>query len=1600
MRKLSMMLIGLALLCSTAFAANSAKIEPREWTLNGQAMNQTYFTATFIKYEKPFVYLQMPDGFVRKVPAGQISDQGLWYIQSVIYQVPEKFSNPAIAPAQNLIVDISAKDLPLGPITQWANKGAAGGAFHALRTPLTVKEIAGKKAVNFYFGPWAVPLEFDAMVSDFIAPKSIIENGSYSVVAWVYSPSPLGIDSTRESVMSWHAIEGDSNGSDFGYGTAGRYAVETRGGSGAYSGPLGSYPFPEEIFPAMNVWHHIAWVYSPSEGKFNIYIDGKLAITKDVKGSGTSSGDKAMFLGCNFGGGRGGGMRPQSFFTGAIADLKVYSSALDESAILKLYGKPVSPTPVKPAEVKAESKDYFTPEFDGLVAEPFPKAIRQSGEYGKFMEGWGQPVIGRDRCPDEAMRRCAYTMAKTMRKRPDIVNVMQALDIAARLDDVGPPWLGFTEMTTACYGQARSFFADPGFYWGINIMVHEMGHQFHMWGCEQIEADFRDKLFNIFWQNKMDGLWSGDYGGLNMWEYMACAASAYCSDGTEDDAICRREQFRQNDPRMFYFLQQYWPGDLLIDLNVMVGLKTDAYGKIVSWENQGGLEFWGKFGLKKYPWSTGEFEPKGSPETATVGGVASVKFNGSDALAWNLRTRESLIKNHAWSVELWAYKNKDVSDNEALLSWGDAGNGARLIWGKGKIASDLGQGRTINWKNKPSTGAWHHIVFNFMGGGLEDGKGKYTLYVDGKADNSGEFKLDIPTDQQIIIGGALESGSVKQGFTGAIANVHVYDYDLGVLQLAKHYDEQKDYYKRERLAVAGTLMVDLDARCLAYNSKDLDQTRPLYPKSLNKNWLRSWANRGIYGGKLYNDAAEQQTSYPHVKVIDGVTAVSFGDEAQANEPNAHNDRMLSSFFAYNDQVNEDINIFKNISTGKKPKMNTPTFEMWVYRASNDNGGPIFRWGNLYATSEKLKPGRWQHVVYVFGDKTICLYIDGKYISEAKIDTTRSCVLLEFGSYMSSREKWTGSFKGAIAQVRIHSGALSAQQIKQNYTSSDLMLASHPSPAIDEKVVAGRAPALSWNPGVRTVSKNFDVYLSTDPAQVASAKKNGAAYAGKLKIGAYSPKLETGKTYFWRVDGVSANGKLSRGPVWSFKSYDGLLIDLDASKLANGKLEEWNNIGKSGGKFVAGSFGSLPAPQVETCEGRNGVSFFGNKYLTSTFKTPESLVGDKPFSVSLWVYNNNLLDKATMLSWGISSDKPIEFIYGRGTDTSALANGSVTVGYGGPVTRPEQGRYNAPMLTFWNNIVYTYSGGASGSLKIYVNGILNTEKSIGLQISDGGRISVGALVDELGNRQSAFAGFISDVAIFSYAVSKDEAASIYDGGGVKPDNTKMLVKLTCDTLPKGKLTNWKNQGTAGGEFTLLPENPTEPSVETVAGRKAVTFDGANTFMSSDINTPASVTGINPVTIEMWAYNPQIRGDETVFTLAPREAFKTNYLEYTINRSLEMCYSQGGDYSSAAVNTLWDPRNFGWKDKTPEPGKWHHIAFVYDGKKEGNARLYADGQLVSSRGFYTLCTNANMPMFLGTAWNTDRGTTDMFTGSLAGVKVYDYAKTDAEISKSAK
>jgi len=92
--------------------------------------------------------------------------------------------------------------------------------------------------------------------------------------------------------------------------------------------------------------------------------------------------------------------------------------------------------------------------------------------------------------------------------------------------------------------------------------------------------------------------------------------------------------------------------------------------------------------------------------------------------------------------------------------------------------------------------------------------------------------------------------------------------------------------------------------------------------------------------------------------------------------------------------------------------------------------------------------------------------------------------------------------------------------------------------------------------------------------------------------------------------------------------------------------------------------------------------------------------------------------------------------------------------------------------------------------------------------------------------------------------------------------ELLVDLRADDLPYGEgVTTWPNHGSLG-DFTASGT----PIVEDVAGMKAITFDGGCWF-----NGPPSTPGIEGAgtrSIEVWAYNPSIPGEETLVSWAHR------------------------------------------------------------------------------------------------------------------------------------
>lgn len=216
---------------------------------------------------------------------------------------------------------------------------------------------------------------------------------------------------------------------------------------------------------------------------------------------------------------------------------------------------------------------------------------------------------------------------------------------------------------------------------------------------------------------------------------------------------------------------------------------------------------------------------------------------------------------------------------------------------------------------------------------------------------------------------------------------------------------------------------------------------------------------------------------------------------------------------------------------------------------------------------------------------------------------------------------------------------------------------------------------------------------------------------------------------------------------------------------------------------------------------------------------------------------------------------------------------------------------------------------------------------------------------------------------------------------------VLVNLDATALPLGPLPTWTNTGITSGDFTATGS----PTVANVAGIKAVTFANGADFYSGPV-APSSLAGVNPNrTIEVWAYNPDIVGEETLVAWGRRGG----------GDGTNLAFNYGNNSAFGAVGH-WGGADLGWNNAggAPAAGVWHYLVYTYDGggaAGSGTTRVYADGVLQNSEFLGTLNTHDGLP-FVIAGQNNDAGTPAGFNSglSIARVRVHDTVMTGAEIS----
>lgn len=207
---------------------------------------------------------------------------------------------------------------------------------------------------------------------------------------------------------------------------------------------------------------------------------------------------------------------------------------------------------------------------------------------------------------------------------------------------------------------------------------------------------------------------------------------------------------------------------------------------------------------------------------------------------------------------------------------------------------------------------------------------------------------------------------------------------------------------------------------------------------------------------------------------------------------------------------------------------------------------------------------------------------------------------------------------------------------------------------------------------------------------------------------------------------------------------------------------------------------------------------------------------------------------------------------------------------------------------------------------------------------------------------------------------------------------LIVDLDAGNLPYGTVGTWPNEGLLGGSFT----SSGNPEVQDVDGRKAVTFDGNDNFISN-FTVPDEITGNNSYTVAVWAYNPLIANEECMVNWAKRG---------TTSRCAQLNYGTSSLYGAV---THWAGDDMGFDGGVPPQGQWHHIAVTYQGGPGSLETVYVDGQR-NAIEYKTLDLWPDGVFYLGCSIESDETTRVLwFSGSIARIQVYDTELSESQI-----
>jgi hypothetical protein len=174
---------------------------------------------------------------------------------------------------------------------------------------------------------------------------------------------------------------------------------------------------------------------------------------------------------------------------------------------------------------------------------------------------------------------------------------------------------------------------------------------------------------------------------------------------------------------------------------------------------------------------------------------------------------------------------------------------------------------------------------------------------------------------------------------------------------------------------------------------------------------------------------------------------------------------------------------------------------------------------------------------------------------------------------------------------------------------------------------------------------------------------------------------------------------------------------------------------------------VPNARVETVKGRAALMFDGTQQFIVEAPLPAGFEKANVFTVEAWALNPTVEKAETVVAFAPArGGSGTDFGFGSGPTAGGFRSGL-------KATTPF---IAVPAPNAWHHLAWTFTGGAEGTLRVYVDGELDVEKPLRVTLPPGAKIHVGASgeVDNNGPKKG-FSGAIARVRVHDAAMTQAE-----------------------------------------------------------------------------------------------------------------------------------------------------------------------------------------------------------------------------------------------------